>query len=229
LPINAAAPGTVVIAKDGTGIAPLADALTKRGFATWTISYRRIGDEGGGWPGTFNDVAAATDHLRLLAKSYPLDLSRVSAVGHSAGAHLALWTASRPKLKHAVAGKAPIKIAAVFAIDGPGSLASFVGVDNQVCGMPVIEQLMGGLPKAMTQEYRLASPADHLPLGVDTHLVMAELTPFMEPYRDAAAAKGERLAVLSPKGADHFNVITPRTAVGDSVIDFIVAKAPPKR
>jgi alpha/beta superfamily hydrolase len=215
--------------EDRTGIAPIADALTKRGIATWTISYRRIGDAGGGWPGTFEDVAAATDHLRRLAKSHPLDLSRVSVIGHSAGAHLALWIASRSKLSPEVAGKDPLKIAAVYAIDGPGALAPFLPVDKEVCGMPVIEQLMGGLPAAKAEAYRLASPADHLPLGVETHLIMADLTPFMEPYRDAATAKGERVSVLSPEGADHFNVVTPGTVVGNSVIDYIVSKAPAKR
>ncbi len=41
------------------GIAAFADALTARGFATWNIEYRRVGDAGGGFPGSFQDVAAA--------------------------------------------------------------------------------------------------------------------------------------------------------------------------
>jgi hypothetical protein len=35
----------------------------------------------------------------------------------------------------------------VAAIDGPGTLGSFVGVDEQVCGRPVIVPLMGGTPE----------------------------------------------------------------------------------
>jgi acetyl esterase/lipase len=67
--------------------AALASALTALGYATWNIEYRQIGDEGAGWPGTFKDWAAATDYLRVLAKSQPISLTRVAVVGHSAGAH----------------------------------------------------------------------------------------------------------------------------------------------
>src|SRR5215470_13314808 len=76
----------------------LSAALTEAGVATWSVEYRRIGNKGGGWPGTFEDVSRAADHLRTLAKTYPLDLSRVIATGHSAGGHLALWLAARKLL-----------------------------------------------------------------------------------------------------------------------------------
>ncbi|HSN55934.1 MAG TPA: alpha/beta fold hydrolase, partial [Candidatus Sulfomarinibacteraceae bacterium] len=76
----------------------LADRLTRTGFATWTVEYRRLGDSGGGWPGTFADVAAAADALRALAADHPLDIRRVAALGHSAGGHLALWLGARPGL-----------------------------------------------------------------------------------------------------------------------------------
>src|SRR5579872_5792979 len=73
----------------------LCAALAALGIATWNVEYRRLGDTGGGWPGTLLDVAAAADHLRTLAAPYHLDLSRVVAMGHSAGGHLALWLAAR--------------------------------------------------------------------------------------------------------------------------------------
>src|SRR5215471_72121 len=75
-----------------------ADALCARGAGVWSIEYRRLGQDGGGWPGTFRDVAAGLDHLRVLAPRHRLDLGRVVAVGHSAGGHLALWLAARRKL-----------------------------------------------------------------------------------------------------------------------------------
>ena len=70
----------------------LAGDLLRRGWAVWNIEYRRVGN-GGGWPATFEDVAAAIDHLDRL--DAPLDLTRVSMLGHSAGGHLALWAAGR--------------------------------------------------------------------------------------------------------------------------------------
>lgn len=205
-----------------TGIAGLADALTKRGMATWTIEYRMIGDPGAGWPGTFEDVANGVDYLTVLAKKYPLDLKRVTVVGHSAGAHLALWDATRAKLGGKWAPK--IRPVSVVAIDGPGALTPFVGADAQVCGKPVIAPLMGGTPSEKPAEYKLASPSDQLPLGVKQLLVPAALAFTMTPYAEAAKAAGDKVEVL-PAGNDHFDIITPGTPNGDKVIDFIATRA----
>src|SRR5262249_24368755 len=68
---------------------PLAEDLTAHGVATWNLEYRRLGDDGGGWPGTFLDVAAGCDHLRQLAPARGLDPERIVSLGHSAGGHLA--------------------------------------------------------------------------------------------------------------------------------------------
>src|SRR2546428_757437 len=76
----------------------LALDLVKRGYAAWNIEYRRIGNSGGGWPGTFLDIALATDYLRKLAPSYTLDPQCVIPIGHSAGGHLAFWLAARPRI-----------------------------------------------------------------------------------------------------------------------------------
>jgi len=78
--------------------AAVASALADEGIATWNVEYRQMGDPGAGWPNSFLDVGAAVDHLRALAKAWPLDLTRVVVLGHSAGAHLALWAAARPRL-----------------------------------------------------------------------------------------------------------------------------------
>jgi acetyl esterase/lipase len=79
-------------------LAAFSAALTKLGAATWSLEYRRIGNGGGAWPGTFQDVARGADYVRELAKKYPLDLKRVVIVGHSAGGQLALWLAARHRL-----------------------------------------------------------------------------------------------------------------------------------
>src|SRR6185295_10962523 len=76
----------------------IADDLRKRGIAVWNIDYRGVDRAGGGYPGTFQDAAAAADALRGAAPKYRLDISRLVAVGHSAGGHLALWLAGRPRL-----------------------------------------------------------------------------------------------------------------------------------
>src|SRR4030095_6924971 len=40
---------------------PMAAALAKAGIASWNIEYRRLGNEGGGWPGSYLDLSRATD------------------------------------------------------------------------------------------------------------------------------------------------------------------------
>lgn len=204
------------------GFGTISDALTQRGIATWNIEYRRLGDAGAGWPGSFQDIAAGVDHLSVLAKTYPIDLSRVTVVGHSAGALFALWTGARAKLGPDWTPK--VRPVSVVAIDGPPALAPFVGIDEQQCGAPVITQLMGGKPADRAAEYRLATPADNLPLGVHQLLVQATFTPLMAPYAAAARAAGDRVDVLQA-GQHHFDVVTPGSANGDKVIDFIASRA----
>ncbi|WP_294330457.1 alpha/beta hydrolase [uncultured Sphingomonas sp.] len=211
--------------EDWQGTAPLAEALAARGIATWNIEYRRTGNPGGGWPGTFEDVAAATDYLAVLAKTQPLDLTRVAVVGHSSGAHLALWVASRPKLHDPVAGAMTVRPVTAVAIDGPGTLAPFVGVDAEICGAPAIVPFMGGTPQEKGAAYTLASPQDHLPLGVHQLVVLGALGMMVEPYTQAALASGDTVVKLAPGGANHFNIITPETPQGKQVADFIAAQA----
>src|SRR5262245_25236824 len=76
-------------------IGHLCEALTKQGIATWSLEYRRIGNPGGGWPGTFEDIRAGAAHVEQIAKEHSLDLKRVVATGHSAGGHLVLWLAKQ--------------------------------------------------------------------------------------------------------------------------------------
>ncbi len=197
--------------------APLASALTDLGVATWNIEYRQVGNPGGGWPGTFTDVAAGIDHLRALATSYPLDLERVTLVGHSAGAHLALWGAGRPRLPTGspVRGESPLRARAAVAIDGPADIISFVGPDARICGKPVIAPLMGGTPSEQPARYRDASPREMLPLGVPQYLVAAPVLTADEAqqYQAAARTLGDSVTVLAVTDGNHFDVIGPgRTA-----------------
>src|SRR5262249_33957242 len=82
-------------------IRPVCESFVKAGIATWNLEYRRLGNPGGGWPGTLDDVAAGAAFLNSIAHSFNLDLNRVVAIGHSAGGHLALWLAARLKMLQA--------------------------------------------------------------------------------------------------------------------------------
>lgn len=200
----------------------LADALRRDGLATWNIEYRRLGSPGGGWPGTFLDVATAVDFVRTLARQFPrLDTTRVVVTGHSAGAHLALWAAARARLPAASAIRtpgAPLRPRGAVALDGPPDLAPFVGLDAKVCGAPVIASLLGGSPEAVPDRWHDASPAALLPLGVPTRLVAGAPRGMMaaaacHSWEKQARASGDADARYVPvAGADHFDVISPTAA-----------------
>ncbi|MSU62821.1 MAG: alpha/beta hydrolase [Pedosphaera sp.] len=208
--------------------AAIASELTKSNLATWNIEYRQVGDAGGGWPGTFRDWGAATDYLRVLSKSYPLDLSRIMVVGHSAGAHAALWVAARNHLPFdsEIRGADPLKVQAAVAVDGPGDLTGFVGFDAQICGKSVIVPLMEGAPAEQPERYRQASPKSLLPLGVPQFLVTATvLTPTTaKEYQKLAESKGDRVEILS-LDTGHFEVIAPGHKAWSAVEQVLLKQA----
>jgi acetyl esterase/lipase len=139
--------------------------LVRRGWAVWNIEYRRVG-EGGGWPATFADVAAAIDHLTTLEE--PLDLDSVSALGHSAGGHLALWAAARQRLPEGAPGGSPaISFKRVISQAGVCDLA---GAYRRWHG-GAAAALMGGSPEELPQRYALGDPLAQVPLAMPVLLV----------------------------------------------------------
>jgi acetyl esterase/lipase len=202
---------------------PMAEALRQAGFATWTVSYRRADEPGGGWPGTFLDVAETASQLRPLAARHKLDLTRVIATGHSAGAHLALWLASQPKLPATSgvrAGPTAMPIAGVVAIDGPGDLVNANAGISTICGGPVLEQLLGSTPTAEPERWRLASPSEWLPLRVPQALVRGGLDArlprrgseagSMPAYTARAQAAGDRAWAVMTDSTNHFTMLDPQ-------------------
>jgi alpha/beta superfamily hydrolase len=208
---------------------PLAAELTRRGIATWNIEYRQVGDMGGGWPGTFLDWAAAADHLRRLAQHHPLDLSRVVAAGHSAGASAALWLAARPQLSSGseIRGQDPLHVDAAIAIDGPADLAGWIGEDAAVCSLPVIVPLFGGTPRQLPQRYALGDPARMPAPALPSILFASTVLSAQQAERFAALHARSRTVALEDAG--HFDMLAPERPSFTRVIDAIVAIIPPQR
>lgn len=208
--------------------AALSDALRDAGIATWNVEYRRLDSPGGGWPGTFADIAAAADIVRDIARDHPLDLSRVVAVGHSAGAHLALWAAARSRLPKSspLYNESPLKLRAAVALGGPGDLRSFRAYDEKICGSQVIDQLMGGSPEEHPDRYAQGSPAELLPLGVHQVLIVGVNDGVMPPperemYVAAATKNGDRAEIVEVPGG-HFEVTAPTSAAWPIVRDKLL-------
>ena len=129
-------------------LAPIGDALKREGIATWNIEYRRLGQPGGVWPGTYQDVGAAIDHLRSLAPRYRLDRRHVVVLGHSAGGHLAFWAAARDRVAagSAIASRHPLRLTGAIDLAGPLDLRDNINNCHTRCHDPVISQMMGGTP-----------------------------------------------------------------------------------
>src|SRR5262249_26915640 len=173
---------------------PLAAGLTDAGIATWNIEYRRVGNAGGGWPGTFQDVSRATDFLRTLARENSLDLTRVIAIGHSAGGHLAMWLAARHQLAKtsALSMADRLHLTGVIDLDGPLDLKATLPLQQPVCGAPVITNLLGGTPEERPDRYHDASPIELLPFGVSQAFFAGRMfAAHVEPYEAAAKRAGD--------------------------------------
>jgi acetyl esterase/lipase len=200
-----------------------AAALAEAGYVVWTPEYRRLGDPGGGWPGTFDDVAAAVDFVAVLGKAeVTMDASRVILAGHSAGGQLALWAAARPVQAR------PIGVVGLAAIT---HLAAY-GAASGSCNASVTP-LMGGTPEQVGDRYRAVSPIERLPIGVPVRLVHGERDPIvsLEQAREfARRAKraGDRVDVTAITGAGHFDLIAPHATAWASVLTAFEGISPPR-
>jgi len=199
----------------------LAAALTAEGLATWSLEYRRVGDPGGGWPGTLEDVARGADHLRSAARAHRLDLGRVVALGHSAGGHLALWLAARHKLKRdsPLSSDSPLLLRGIVSLAGIPDLRAAAAA--KVCG-DAVAQFLGGSPADQEGRVRESSPIELLPLGVRQRLVCGtedRLVPseLSRRYQETASSAGDDMGVELVEGVGHFELVDPRSVAWPSV------------
>jgi acetyl esterase/lipase len=195
---------------------PLAEALTHEGFATWNVEYRRVGEDGGGYPGTFQDVAAATDLLRRL-ESRRLDLARVTVMGHSAGGQLALWLASAARRRLA-SSPDPMRIARVVAV-APVTDLRRLGDDGS---SPVLK-LVGTPESARSARYAEISPIELVPLGVP-QVVLHGTADWLLPiamsqrYVETARARGDDATLVPLAGLGHIEPADPTSSAWPSLL-----------
>ncbi len=193
-------------------IRAMADALTDAGMATWTLEFRRISNDQGGWPGTFLDVGHGIDRIRNAAQEHSLDLDRVVLVGHSAGGHLVLWAAGR----HRLPSESPLFIDDPLMVKGVIGLAPAADLEltfqNQTCS-GAAQQLIGGTPEEYPQRYRDGSASALLPLGVPQLIITGShdegwLT-VSRAYQEKARLAGEEVEIIVPPNVGHFELVMP--------------------
>jgi acetyl esterase/lipase len=234
--------GCWLAAYDVAHAGPAAAALAEAGYAVWVPEYRRVGNEGGGWPGTFDDIARAVDYVRDLATRYPvLDSGRVVLAGHSAGGQLALWAASRRGgergLDRSSSGAAappgaPLHVSGVVSLAGITDLASY-GASPGSCNSAVTP-LLGGTPATVPDRYRTVSPIERVPIGLPVRIVHGAGDPIVPPAmsREFAArskAAGDPVTLTEVPGAGHFDVIAPQSSAWSAVVEAVRALVPLRR
>jgi acetyl esterase/lipase len=183
----------------------LCAALARAGAAVWSLEYRRVGQPGGGWPGTFDDIVHGAEFVRQVAGRYSLDLTRLVASGHSAGGHLALWLAAQ----RAVDLRGVVPLAGVCDLRRAWALR---------LGGGAVTKLLGGSPDEQGSRYRAADPVELLPISVAQRVLHGTedtVVPFEISQRFARASSNAKLTPL--QGAGHFELIDPRSAVWKTV------------
>jgi acetyl esterase/lipase len=205
---------------------PQSEGLAGAGFVVATVEYHRAGMPGGGWPGTFDDLAAVADHVpRLVAEAAPGRVASDVApvlVGHSAGGHLALWAGSRHRLPGTSPWHrpTPVPLAGVVMLAG---MADMVDADERGLGDHAARALLGGGPDEVPDRYAEASPAQRLPLGVRTALVhgtadQAVPVGCSRAYAVTAAKAGDDVLLHELQGVGHFELIDPLSAAWPTVL-----------
>ena len=207
----------------------IAEDLRRRGIAVWNIDYRGVDRPGGGYPGTFLDAAAAADALRAHAAQYRLDLSRLAAVGHSAGGHLALWLAGRPRLpeRSPLRTAAPLPIRTVISLGGLPDLEAAARPPGSGCGTEVIGRLVAGDASAPRPEPFADTSVPRLaPLGVHQVLINGRQdriipTHYAEGYAAPMRAAGDDVRVRMLDRTGHVELVAPETAAWTAAVEEI--------
>lgn len=180
----------------------LCEALRATNVATFNLEYRRVGDPGGGWPGTFADIRSAYSFVRQEHSRFHLDVKRLAVMGHSAGGQLALCLAAHERsLGQAISLCGVVDLQKAFALH----------LSNDA-----VVEFLGGKPTDVPEHYREADPAElkipharqWLLHGADDDTVPPAFS------RDYAAQKnkaGEHVELVEIAHAGHFDLIDPRS------------------
>jgi acetyl esterase/lipase len=191
----------------------LCAALTKKGIATWNLEYRRVGNKGGGWPGTFEDIAAGYRFLPQIAKKYNLDPGKVVVMGHSAGGQLALCLAA-----HESSVRRVVSLAGV--VDLQQAFEQHLSND-------AVAEFLGGKPKDVPEHYHEADPLQLKITQATQWLIHGAADDTVPPYfsRNYVQEKkkrGEDAHLLEISTAGHFELIDPHSTAWGKVENTVL-------
>ncbi|MEM6747213.1 MAG: alpha/beta hydrolase [Pseudomonadota bacterium] len=199
-----------------------ADDLRRRGMAVWNIEYRGVDEEGGGYPGTFLDVAAAVDALGDADPTLGLNTDHVAAFGHSAGGHLAIWAASRENLPETspLYRENPLRLTAVVNSGGLADLEASEPLTLPSCLADIAGQLTGAPSDTRPNPLSDTSPAELLP--PDAHIISVNgsrdriAPPVLgQDFTATIKAAGGEASYREIEGSGHVELIAPGTEAFD--------------
>jgi acetyl esterase/lipase len=195
----------------------MAAAFPRAGIASWSLEYRRIGDPGGAWPGTFDDIEAGYAFLTGLVSQHDLDPARVMLAGHSAGGHLALWMAQRVEEQRPSGVIPPLGVLAL----APAADLEYLH-ENGTCG-GAATKLMGGSPEEVPERYAYGSVTNRIPRSTPQIAVVGKYDETWRPvgvrYAKAAAAQGAPIEVIDAPESGHFEMIDPDSTTWPLVLN----------
>jgi acetyl esterase/lipase len=201
--------------------------LVAHDIAVWNVEYRGIDRPGGGYPGTFRDVAAAADMLGRDGGRYRLRTGRIVALGHSAGGHLALWLAARSGVPKdgPLYSNAPLPIAAVASLGGLADLELASVPPGDTCGAGSVTQLVDAEHRrdafADTSPVRLRQPAIPIALingGAD------RIAPPAVAELYAVHVGAGTIRRLVPPGESHMEEIEPGSQSWAAARSFVATQ-----
>ena len=218
---------------DRTHTGPQASALAAEGYVVAVPEYRRVGQPGGGWPGTLDDTASWSDRVVDLVTTElgaeAVDPDRVVLVGHSAGGHLALWAAGRHRLPASSRWHLakPLPVRGVVSLAGVCDLhlAAELGLGNRAT-----PGLLGGDPRDVPDRYAQADPAAVVPTGIPSVLVHGAddrevPVEVSRRFAERAGGAGDDVRLVELPGSGHYEVIDPLSAAWPAVTAAIAEVA----
>ncbi|MCY7296098.1 alpha/beta hydrolase [Alteromonas sp. a30] len=137
---------------------PLTTAIAQAGYHVWSLEYRRTGDTGGGWPGTYEDILAGIDATNNLTQ-FGVEVNSVVLMGHSAGGHLAVLAGSDWQAKEVLQG---VNISGVIGLAAITDLVKYSQGENSC--ETATPQFMGGRAASKADAYTKADPAQKQPM-----------------------------------------------------------------
>lgn len=205
---------------------PMANELRNQGFAVWNLEYRRIGHDGGGYPGTFLDISNGADYLGIVANEFKLDLSNLIVSGHSAGGHLATWLASRGNITDTSPLYNPeaISVSSVISLAGINDLERYARYGSSSCGNNTVETLVNFNDRGV-DAYLDTSPLNLLPIKVPFIEVVAAYDAPVPPFFgyhfvEAMKKSGDDANLVLLPDAGHFEMIAPWSNEWKTVLDL---------